>query len=164
MNNKDEIIHSLSEARQKILQVAAAVPPERRDEVFLGEWSVRDLLAHLEGWDYANADAVFDIRSGQNPRLFKHWNPDWTQFNARLVRQYKLEDWDEFIATLDESHAALMRLLNSVPPEEYQKDFGARNSRGRIVTIAVHLQAEIEDENEHYQQLEEWSKGWAQNG
>ena len=163
MSVKDDIINSLGEARRKIIDLAVAAPPEKRDEVFLGEWSVRDLLAHLAGWDYANEEAVFDIRSGQNPRLFKHWNPDWTDFNARLVRQYKLDNWDEFIESLNASHADLMRLLNTVPPEEYQKDFGARSSKGRVVTIALHMQAEIDDENEHYQQIAEWSKGWTRN-
>ena len=51
---KDEILSSITQARRKILDVAYTLPPEKRNTVFLGEWSARDLLAHLIGWDYTN--------------------------------------------------------------------------------------------------------------
>ena len=46
---KESIIAALIQARRKILDVAYALPPEKQDEVFLGVWSVADLLAHLIG-------------------------------------------------------------------------------------------------------------------
>jgi len=42
--------------RRKILDAASAPSPEQRDEVFLGIWSVKDLLAHLAGWNVTNID------------------------------------------------------------------------------------------------------------
>lgn len=40
-------------ARQACEYVAGAAQG-KKDEIFLGDWSVKDLLAHLVGWDYTN--------------------------------------------------------------------------------------------------------------
>lgn len=40
-------------AKQACEYVAGAAQG-KKDEIFLGDWSVKDLLAHLVGWDYTN--------------------------------------------------------------------------------------------------------------
>ncbi len=45
---REAIISGLIEVRRNILDAASSLPPEARDEIFLGIWSVKDLLAHLE--------------------------------------------------------------------------------------------------------------------
>lgn len=151
---KTEIINALMSAREKIILAVQTLPQEKRDEIFLGTWSTFDLLAHLVGWDYANMDSVADIRAGKSPRVFQHWNPDWRAFNAQLVKQYKRADWNEMLAAIRASHRALIEFLEKIPVEDFGKDFGVRSPRGRTITIANHLQAEIDDEQTHYRQLE----------
>ena len=51
---KDALIANLVEARKNIQNVASALPAKQRDEISLGSWSVKDLLAHLIGWDHTN--------------------------------------------------------------------------------------------------------------
>jgi hypothetical protein len=51
---KDALVANLVEARKNILNTASALPAKQRDEIFLGSWSVKDLLAHLIGWDQTN--------------------------------------------------------------------------------------------------------------
>jgi len=55
---RDALVAGLVEARQNILDAASALPARARDEVFLGSWSIKDLLAHLIGWGFTNIDAV----------------------------------------------------------------------------------------------------------
>lgn len=155
---KHAIISGLTRARKAIIDAARELPEAKRDEIFLGKWSVKDLLAHLVGWDYTNLNSVKEIREGKTPRVFEHWNPDWAAFNARLVKQYKQDDWSTLLDAVDESHHALRTLLERTPDEEFEKDFGARSPRGRVITIAEHLQAEIDDEQTHYNQIAAWLK------
>jgi hypothetical protein len=156
--NKTETLTGLRPARKKIVAVARALPVEKRDEVFLGVWSAKDLLAHLVGWDYANIDSVRDIRARRVPRVFKFWNPDWGSFNAKLVRENKREDWNEMLKAIRGSHAKLIAFLKEVPAGDFNKDFGIRSPRGRTITVAEHLQAEIEDETTHLKQMRDWLK------
>ncbi len=156
--NKTEIIHALISAREKIILAVQTLPQEKRDEIFLGTWSTMDLLAHLIGWDYANIDSVNDIRAGKSPRVFQHWNPDWRAFNAQVVKQYKRADWNEMLKAIHLSHRDLIKFLKTIPADDLEKDFGVRSPRGRNITIAYHLQAEIDDEQIHYQQIRDWLK------
>ncbi|UCH60398.1 MAG: DinB family protein [Anaerolineales bacterium] len=156
MSRKEEILTDLLNARQQILSTAARVPAEKQDEIFLGVWSLKDLLAHLIGWDYSNVEAVKDILSGSSPAVFQHWNPDWSAYNARLVKEYKLDDFTEMMECIQGSHQGLIDTLHTIPAEEFEKDFGIRSPSGAKITVAWYLQFEIDDEEQHYQQVENW--------
>jgi hypothetical protein len=156
MSKKEEIIAGLIGIRSQILDTASDLPPEKLDEVFLGTWSIKDLLAHLVGWDYTNMEAVQDIRAGQPPRVFQHWDPNWATYNAELVRQYKRDDFGELLDSIQQSHHALIELVRTIPVEEIERDFGVRSPGGVNVTVEWFLQFEIDDEDRHYQQIHDW--------
>lgn len=156
MDRKQELIQGLTAARQRILDLVASVPPDKLDEVFLGVWSVKDLLAHLIGWDQANIEAVGDIRAGLAPRVFKHWDPEWANYNAELVRRQRRERLDEMLADMHVSHAALLECLAAVPPHEVDQDFGIRSPSGANITVGWFLQFEIDDEGQHADQIQAW--------
>jgi len=153
MSRKEELIAGLIEARRQILDAVTVLPPEKQDEVFLGTWSIKDLLAHLVGWDFANMEAVKDIREGQPPHVFQHWNPNWVKYNAELVRRYKHDDFVALLDSIQQSHNALIEFVRTIPAEDIEKDFGIRSSDGTNITVEWFLQFEIDDEGRHYQQI-----------
>ena len=155
---KDEVISRWVEARRKILVAASALPPERRDTVFLGEWSAKDLLAHLIGWDYANREAAEAILAGRLPEFYAHHDRDWRTYNARLVATHKREDFAELLQAVRDSHRQLLEHLQTIPAEEFVKDSGLRY-KGWRVTVASIVRAEASDEEEHYRQLETFRQG-----
>jgi len=63
---KDQIISGLIDTRCRILQAASELSPTEQEQVFLGIWSVNDLLAHLVGWDYANKRHYQQIKAFRN--------------------------------------------------------------------------------------------------
>lgn len=154
---KDEIVAALIQARRKILDVAYTLPPEKQDEVFLGVWSVKDLLAHLIGWDYTNIEATKSILAGELPEFYSHHDRDWRTYNASLVERHKKEDFAELLYAVEASQRALMGLLGTVPAEEFDKDRGIRSKRYKV-TIARLLQAEADDEEEHHRQIKEFAE------
>jgi hypothetical protein len=154
---KDEIIAALIQARRKILDAAHTLPPEKQDQVFLGVWSVKDLLAHLIGWDYTNIEAIKSILAGELPEFYSYYDRDWQTYNASLVDQHKKDDFVELLYAVETSQRALMGLLATVPAEEFDKDRGIRFKRYKV-TIARLLQAEADDEEEHYRQIKDFAE------
>lgn len=149
---KDAIIGGLVQARKGLLDAVRSLSPAQQDQVFLGEWTVKDLLAHLAGWDYTNREAVGEILAGQKPTFWQHYDRDWRSYNARLVAEHKREDFAEMLAATEQSHRALIEYLKTVPADEYLK-------RKPIRTL---LRAETTDEEEHRQQVERFRTGdWA---
>ena len=156
-DKKDALTASLCEARKNILNAASALPAKQRDQVFLGSWSVKDLLAHLIGWDYTNIKAVKAILTNKIPVFFSRYDKDWRTYNGRLVTQYKVNNFSQLVRAVQKSHRDLITLLQSVPAEEFGKDRGLR-SNGYKVTIARILQAELDDEKVYHQQIVEFGE------
>ena len=150
---KDELIADLIETRRKILETTSSFSPKEHDQVFLGIWSIKDLMAHLIGWLEANRKAVKAIRSGNLPEFYAYKDRDWQTYNARLVRKYKRESLAELVSALQISHQKLIDAIQSIPAEKFEQDYGVR-FRGYKVTIARLLQAELKDEKVHYSQIE----------
>ena len=152
---KNEIISNLVDVRKNILEVARTIPPEKQDRVCLGVWSIRDLLAHLAGWDYTNLAAAKDILAGNLPEFYAHIDRDWKTYNASLVEKYKRDDFSELLTLISSSHQQLVNYLKTLPAEVFTRDTGVRSS-GHKVTIARLLQAEARDEQVHLQQIHEF--------
>lgn len=148
---KDQILSSLVEVREHILTEASRVSDAQRDQIFLGIWSIKDLLAHLAGWDDTNREAVGYVLAGKLPPFYAHHDRDWAKYNAMLVAKYKRNDMDELIGVVRDSQRELIELVETIPPEMFSKDFGVR-FRGYKVTIQRLLEAELEDEQTHLQQ------------
>ena len=155
---KDKIISGLVETRRRILDAASSLPPEKRDEVFLGVWSARDLLAHLVGWDFTNLEAAKALLAGQLPDFYSHYDRDWKTYNACLVAEHKKDDFAELLASVEDSLQQLVAFLETVPAEEFDKDRGVRYKRYKV-TIARLLQADISDVKTHHQQVEGLREG-----
>jgi hypothetical protein len=150
---KQELIFALLETRTAILQEASQLSPAAQNTVFLGVWSVVDLIAHLVGWDFTNLAAAKDIQAGKLPEFYAHYDKDWKTYNAELVAKYKRDDFEELLALARDSQGQLIAYLESVPAEAFEKDFGMRSGRNYKVTIARLLQAEWKDEQEHLEQI-----------
>jgi hypothetical protein len=82
----------LVETRRRILDAASSLSPAEQNEVSLGVCSVKDLLAHLAGWDFANIEAVEAILVGRLPSFYSHYDRDWKTLNARLVAEYRKDN------------------------------------------------------------------------
>jgi len=152
---KSEILSGLIETRTAIINEASQLSPAAQDMVFLGVWSVKDLLAHLVGWDFTNLAAAKDIQAGKLPEFYAHHDKDWKTYNAGLVAKFKREDFNKLLALARDSHSQLIACLGTVPAEAFEKDFGVRAGRYKV-TIARLLQAEWGDEKKHLGQIQDF--------
>ena len=149
---KEKIISTLVEIRQNILAEASSLSDSEKDCIFLGIWSIKDLLAHLTGWDYTNLDAIKSVLEGGIPSFYEHHDHDWQTYNAMLVKKHKRDSFKELIATVRASQKTLVEFLQTIPPENFNKDFGVR-FRGYKVTVQRLLEAEAKDEQIHHNQI-----------
>ena len=148
---KEWLISEMQRVRSELLTEATALSRKERDTVFLGIWSVKDLLSHLAGWDYANLDAAKNIIEGKLPSFYEHRDRDWQTYNAMLVKKYRRNNFRELLAVLKKSQKKLVAYVQTIHPEDFNKDFGVR-FRGYKVTIQRLLEADIKDVQIHHQQ------------
>jgi len=149
---KNALIADMLATRRDILDAAAEVPPALRSKVFLGSWSLLDLLAHLAGWDDANRQAVAAVRAGQLPDFYVYAERNWTTFNAKLVSEYRLDDFDALVERVRTTQQQLVTVLEDVPAEDFDRDFKVRFKNYKV-TISRLLRAELQDEKVHRSQI-----------
>jgi len=152
---KDRLLAGLVEARRDLLQAVRELPAQKREAVFLGTWSAADVVAHLIGWDQANLKAAGEVLDGRLPSFYAYHDPDWRSYNARLVAENKLEDFEALVMACERSHTGLIEALEGIPAHELERDRGIRY-RGWRVTIARLLEAEMHDEQVHTRQVREY--------
>ena len=152
---KDDLLFGLKAMRESILAEALKLPPEAQTKIFLGTWTVMDLLAHLAGWDNANLQGANAILDGLLPEFYEHSDHDWKLYNAMLVAVYKKPTLNEQIELARKTQKQLLDFLQTLPAEDLNLDSGVR-FKGIKVTIARLLQSELEDEKTHFEQVFEF--------
>ena len=154
---RDQILSEFINVRKGILETVCEYPATIHEQVFLGYWSIKDLLAHLIGWDFTNLDAARDVQCGRLPNFYTYIDKDWRSYNALLVIQYKRDDYNALLACTKDSQKQLTAYLETLPVENFFKDWGVRY-KGIKVTISRLLVAETKDEKVHLAQVKAFVK------
>jgi hypothetical protein len=65
---KDEILDALEDEREKLMDAIEGLSNEEMIEAsVVGDWSIKDILAHLSAWEAELVKLLWQIRQGQPP-------------------------------------------------------------------------------------------------
>jgi uncharacterized damage-inducible protein DinB len=95
----DDALQRNAAARAELLDALDRVPEDRRTEVWYGVWSLKDILAHLVGWQEAWAIGLDQVANGERPSL-PGYEGDDDSFNAKSVARFKDEPWERVLGAL----------------------------------------------------------------
>lgn len=122
------------------------------------EWSPRDVLAHLIGWNRYTVEGGEQIKKGETPFYFTDSGEDFSKVNAVLVTEYSSKDRRTLVNELKASSLELQGFLLSLDPIEWETDYGIRYEGGPV-TIKNTVDALINEYVQHSEQIEKWVKG-----
>jgi hypothetical protein len=115
----DILIAEFSRAKQDFIEALDKFPKEKREEILFGEWSLKDLLAHLSGWMIAAAENVRCLKEGKIPP----WVVSIDDFNKKNVAERKNWDWRKVYKELVETSRKFIEEYVSLPKESWQKKY-----------------------------------------
>ena len=119
--SKARIVGRLETERERLERTVAQL---RSAEMFergvVGEWSVKDVLAHLADWEahmlvWLEVARRGDAVEGPDPGL------SWRQikrFNKRVYEAHRDEPLDEVLAEFHAAHGRFMEMVAAMPEEE----------------------------------------------
>lgn len=84
----------------------------------VGEWSVRDLIAHVTWWDEEAITHLPLIREGGTPPRYSAMYGGIDAFNALMTRRVAGLSLDEVRDAAAETHGRLLSYLLGLPPDE----------------------------------------------
>jgi len=128
------------------------VAPDRFLRPALGEWSPRDVAAHIIGWHRLTIAGCEDLHRGVTPPYLADGENDFASVNARLVSENAGRDPDEVVRALRESFAALDSYVRALPTQVWEAPTGVLYA-GRQVTIASSVAVLAHDIEGHRRDL-----------
>ncbi len=147
MKDKATLLAEFDRARNRMRGVLEGINPE------LGiypDWSVKELLAHLAGWDDATILALQALEAGNEPPLLAMRGIDF--YNAQTVAERSELNYEQIVKEWELVREQLVNLLDEMPEELIGKRIVS--PWGAIMPVATLIQIMIDHEEEHAEVVE----------
>ncbi len=102
----------------------------------LGDWTPRDIVAHLVGWNRNVLVGCQQIQSGLQPFYHVDGPNDYRGLNAEIIARFNSTDRPALVRELSKGRDLLVSYLEGVDEHEWNRDFGVQHYRGGPATIA----------------------------
>jgi DinB superfamily len=147
----EALLADFNRVREQLVDAASAVPPRLRNTPFVGIWDLFDVVAHTVGWDYTNIEALPDFAAGRLPAFFAQYDADWASVNAGLVARYRLQDWDDQLASVVDSQKAFDAAMRGLSAGDLDNIaiWGKRR-----ISLRGMMRAVSRDESQHVAQIQ----------
>jgi hypothetical protein len=150
MTSKQDAIGQLEQAYGSFRGKIAGLPDDAWSEVWLGDWGLSQLLAHMAGWFHEMTAAIERVGKGERPTPpgTDYSNPDpWNAKFAATASPGKNE-----LGIFDLRFKEYVAAANALPEDLYgQNDEGRPKIGNRLLdTAGIHHFAE------HGGQLDDW--------
>jgi hypothetical protein len=150
----NKAITDLRQAVQDMRKTIRRIPEESCLDS-MGEWSPRDILAHLIGWNRYTITACRKIRMGELPLKLAGNEGDYGIVDPDSVRLYNSTDCEMLLDEIETSYQSLENFLLFMKPEDWDKDFGVQTGE-ETLTIENVVRALIKNYQHHLKQLVSW--------
>ncbi len=131
--DKQQLLKRLEKAWAAIKESYAGLSDSQLMEPdVMGNWSVKDILAHVTTWEEEALAHVTTweeealkylpliITGGRPPRYIQYGGID--AFNAQMTEQQRRLALSEVLKQLDETHSRLIDYIRSVPEEHFTRE------------------------------------------
>jgi len=146
---KTKALADLAAAHVAFKEAIRGIPEDRLSAQMHGEWSVKDLIAHISAWNEHTSLDARRIARGHVPCIAAFREADVNEWNAFLMRPRKLFPAAQVMAELDSCYDALAEALAAVPQDKFEPG----NMLPNVLAIVVgHY-------GEHGRHIREWREG-----
>ena len=120
---RSQIYQALEAARRELLDAVAGIPDEKMTVPAVGDWSVKDVLAHITSWEEQIPSDLRRVGAGLQPALASFREADVDQWNALLVGLRRSFPLPQVRQELEDRRRALIEALDSLPDSAFAAGF-----------------------------------------
>jgi hypothetical protein len=113
--NRIVLLNKMHAARVRLAALLEDLSPEQMTGLMLpGGWSIKDLLAHLGGWEQRTVDRYRAALAGSDA-LFGVSEAEVDAFNAEMVASLRARDLDAIRAYERDAYQAMLEIAETAP-------------------------------------------------
>jgi hypothetical protein len=121
--NRQQLLRKLDKAWAEIKESYAGLSDSQLTEPGItGNWSVKDILAHVTTWEEEALKYLPLINKGGRPPRYSVKYGGIDAFNAQMTEQKRGLSLSEVLRQLDEIHRRLIAYIQSVPEEQFTRE------------------------------------------
>jgi hypothetical protein len=143
------LVQRLEKARGKIEKILPRIDPSK--DIYPG-WTIKEMLAHITGWDDICLDTLCAHESGNPPSNAPIHNLD--KCNEESVSSRKGLSYEQILQEWCTKRHALLNILNQLPDEKFHEPIAVPWGKKTTVTKLVDIFSEHEQEHAH--DITEW--------
>ena len=117
---KDELLLTAAREYKAFHEALHGLNEEQMAEVWLGTWSVKEIVAHMSGWHRELLPALERLARGERPVPESVSYDDVDAWNARFVGTAKDKEITDLLLDLDRAHEDFMRAADRIPAARFQ--------------------------------------------
>jgi hypothetical protein len=115
---KSELLEKIEAGRRSWVDLLNSIPEDRRAEPgACGEWSVKDVLVHMNFWQANLVTTLFTLRQGGTPRTVNS-EAEVQENNTRWYEQGQDRPWELAWADSEGLHRQILRRVAEFSDEE----------------------------------------------
>lgn len=147
MSTKHELLTQAAHEYKAFHEALRGLNEAQMTEVWLGTWSVKDIVAHMSGWHREMGPALERLARGQRPIPEGTSYEDVDAWNAKFVAAARSMSAADALLEFDKSHEHFLRLADAVPDERWEP--------GKTTYRIVDLNS-VHHYREHGDQIRTW--------
>ena len=149
--SRDGLLKTLDDEFAGFLDTIDGLSDERMTNVWYGEWSVRDILAHIVGWHRLEVAMLELMASGERPWPEGSGHPynEGDAWNARFVEKWHTASPATILEELKASKGAYVAAARLLPEERFREGRTAH----RLLQEGC-----IDHYRDHAAQIRDWRK------
>jgi hypothetical protein len=119
MSAKQDLLDEAARQYRAFHETIQGLNEEHMTEPWLGSWSIRDIIAHISGWQRELRPALERLARGERPVPEGVSYDDVDAWNAKFAAARRSTAVADVLLELDRSHEAFMHAAAQIPEERY---------------------------------------------
>ena len=116
---KDQLINKIENAWNELQKASDDLTETQMSTPgVVGDWSVRDIIAHISTWEEECLKALPIILEGKRLPRYSDLYGGINAFNAQMTEKYRLISLDEVLKRRDATHQRLLNYIRKAPQEQ----------------------------------------------
>ena len=154
--NKEELLENLENSRESFMEILEGIEDERFVESgVIGDWSIKDILAHMTIWEAQLVTLLFQAKRGRAPQVLEVFRRDENISNEDWYNQFKDRDLELVFEDFNGVRNQTMRRIEEFSEDELMKPgyYGWASDRPLLEWISA---CTFDHEAEHAPQIRVW--------
>ena len=148
MGDKDQILASVDASRRELLASIEGLTDEQMTKPVVGDWSVKDLMAHVASYEEMGLPDIERVGRGDTPALASFDLKRVDEYNATIMSLRRHFSLDQARRELDICRRSLLEAVCRLPDSALAE---GQFARGLLQICAYH-------DKEHTEDIQNWRK------